>query len=386
MIKMNPVKLCKILMAIFLLSVSSSYAQEKGDVIFEGIVDSKFDGTRIYLYNNVTGDKDTATVKDGKFQIVRPFIEPTRHMFSSEAERRKRGGYAPFGILVDRPVTIVMEGDLESFYTVKVSGSGPQAVLDLFNKQSAEAKKKTVKSLNKKYGVKGVKEIGEIEDKKEAKRIKEEYDAELKARENKILSKIISKNPNSIASTFLLNRKGDLFNPEEALALFEGLTEFNRETYFGRKTHEQVQGALQSRIGSIVKDFTLPKDDGIDFSLSELKGNYVLLDFWASWCMPCIEEFKTLRTVYEKYEGKKPFKILGISTDKNERAWRIAMEREKLPWTQVHDNETEGSVASTQFAVKVLPTTFILDPSGKIIKKNLRGEALIKWLEEEFGF
>lgn len=384
--KTNPVKLCKILMIIILLGVSSVYAQEKGEVILEGIVDTKFDGTRIYLYNNITGDNDTATVRNGKFQIIRPFTEPTRHMLSSEAESKKRGGYRPFGILIDKPGKIVMKGDLEAFYAVKVSGSGPQAVLDLYNKQSAEASKEILKSFNKKYGVKGVKEISEIEDKEKATRIKEEYDAELKARENKILSKIIAKNPNSIASTFLLNRKGDLFDPEEALVLFEGLTEFNKETYFGRQTHSQVQGALESRIGSFVKDFILPKDDGNDFSLSELKGNYVLLDFWASWCMPCIEEFKTLRTVYEKYEGKKPFKILGISTDKNEKAWRAAMEREKLPWTQVHDNETEGSVSSNQFAVKVLPTTFILDPSGKIIQKNLRGEALVKWLEEKFGF
>lgn len=115
------------------------------------------------------------------------------------------------------------------------------------------------------------------------------------------------------------------------------------------------------------------------------KGKYILLDFWASWCGPCIEEFKTLREVYAQYKKSAPFEIVSISTDKSEGAWKKALQNQQLPWVQLHDLPEDQAVASKRFAVTTLPTTFLIDPEGKIIKKNIRGNDLKVYLQELFS-
>lgn len=327
------------------LSFFNVQAQSSDNVVLIGKVDPKYNGTKVYLYNNITGDNDTTVVENGTWQIERPFTVPTRHMLASEAESIKHGGYAPFGVLVDGPGTVVVEGDLESFYTSKVSGSKSH---DVLNQYFALLK-------------------------------------EQRGNESGIIAEVVAKNADTFGAAFLLDRYGKAMAPEDALKAYEGLSADVKKSFYGKSAGNQIKGALLSKEGALVKDFTLLNEKGEEVSFSSLKGNYVLLDFWASWCGPCIEEFKTLKEIYAKYKGNAPFEILSISTDKSEAAWKNALRNQQLPWVQMHDVNGDDAIAISRFAVTALPTTFLVDPEGKIVAKNLRGEELEAYLLKLFG-
>lgn len=336
------------IVAVFAFSVLSFFtvkAQTSDKVVLVGKVDPKYNSTKVYLYNNITGDSDTTVVENGAWRIELPFTVPTRHMLASEAESKKHGGYAPFGVLVDGPGTVTVEGDLESFYTSKVSGSKSHDVLNQY------------------FAL--VQEQG--------------------GNEAVIMADVVAKNANSFGAAFLLDRYGKVMIPEDALKAYEGLSSDVKKSFYGKSAGNQIKGALLSKEGAVVKDFTLLNEKGMEVSFSSLKGNYVLLDFWASWCGPCIEEFKTLKEVYAKYKGKTPFEILSISTDKSEAAWKGALKSQQLPWVQMHDVTGDDAIATSRFAVTALPTTFLIGPDGTIVAKNLRGKELEAYLVKLFG-
>lgn len=117
--------------------------------------------------------------------------------------------------------------------------------------------------------------------------------------------------------------------------------------------------------GAEAPAFTLKDLDGKDFSLASLKGKYVVLDFWGSWCGWCIKGFPDMKKVYEKYKGKVEF--VGIDCNDTEEKWKKAVAEHQIPWINVR-NEGDPDVA-VQYAVRGFPTKFIIGPDGKIVKK-----------------
>lgn len=137
-------------------------------------------------------------------------------------------------------------------------------------------------------------------------------------------------------------------------------------------------------VGSIAPEINLPQPDGKPFSSSSLRGKYVLLDFWASWCKPCREENPNVVKLYERYH-KKGFDILGISLDESKERWTEAIEKDGLPWHHVSDLKGLNSAAIQLYDVQAIPMTVMLDREGRIVALNLRGQALGEKLEELFG-
>jgi peroxiredoxin/uncharacterized protein YktA (UPF0223 family) len=131
-------------------------------------------------------------------------------------------------------------------------------------------------------------------------------------------------------------------------------------------------------IGEVAPDFTLESVNGKEVSLSSLKGNYLLVDFWASWCKPCREENPNVVKAFNEFKAK-GFDILSVSLDRDSSAWKKAIEEDGLTWSQVIDGS--GDIAST-YGVSSIPFTLLLDKEGKIIAKNLRGEELVNKLKE----
>jgi peroxiredoxin len=136
-------------------------------------------------------------------------------------------------------------------------------------------------------------------------------------------------------------------------------------------------------IGKEAKDFTLPTPEGKDLSLSSLRGQYVLLDFWASWCSPCRRENPTLVQAYKKYHDK-GFEILQVSLDKTRDEWLDAISKDGLTWKHVSDLKYWGSAAAKLYGIESIPANLLLDKDGKIIAQNLRGPALEAKLAEIF--
>lgn len=134
-------------------------------------------------------------------------------------------------------------------------------------------------------------------------------------------------------------------------------------------------------IGQVAPDFTSTTPEGEEVKLSDFRGKYVLLDFWAAWCAPCRDENPNIVAEYHAYKDK-GFTVLGVSLDRDREAWLKAIEDDQLAWTQVSDLKMWQSNVAHQYNINAIPASFMLDPEGKIIGKNLRGPALGKFLEE----
>lgn len=146
---------------------------------------------------------------------------------------------------------------------------------------------------------------------------------------------------------------------------------------------KKLNAAKQFSKGGQAPDFTSQTPEGEDFSLSDLKGKVVLLDFWASWCGPCRRENPNVVKMYNKYH-EKGFDVLGISLDRKKDAWTKAIKADKLTWHHVSDLKGWSNEVSKLYGVRSIPHTILLDREGKIIAKNLRGPALEAKLKELF--
>lgn len=144
---------------------------------------------------------------------------------------------------------------------------------------------------------------------------------------------------------------------------------------------QQQQAPAGVAVGSMAPDITMPDVNGTDFSLSSLKGKYVLVDFWASWCGPCRAENPNVVAAYNKYKNKN-FTILGVSLDKTKDAWTTAIKQDGLTWTHISDLKFWDSKAVTLYGFNGIPYNVLIDPSGKIIADNLRGSELERKLGE----
>lgn len=148
-----------------------------------------------------------------------------------------------------------------------------------------------------------------------------------------------------------------------------------------RKTIRQnalgIKAETALKMGTMAPNFTQATPDGRQVSLTDYRGKYVLVDFWASWCGPCRQENPNLTKVYNAYKDKN-FDVLGVSLDEaRDRAkWVKAIQDDQLPWTQVAELKGWQSKAATAYFIKAIPQNFLVDPTGKIIAINLRGDAL----------
>ncbi|SKC19956.1 MULTISPECIES: TlpA family protein disulfide reductase [Dyadobacter] len=143
------------------------------------------------------------------------------------------------------------------------------------------------------------------------------------------------------------------------------------------------------KIGSQAPEITLPSITGEQKSLSSMKGNLVLIDFWASWCAPCIQEQPELKRLYAKYHRpgsqSKNFEIFAVSLDSKRDAWQRAITKLGLPWTQVSDLKFWASPVAKTYQLEGIPFNAIIDEKGSIIALNLHGKELDQFLSDKVG-
>lgn len=147
----------------------------------------------------------------------------------------------------------------------------------------------------------------------------------------------------------------------------------------------QTKSMYESRrMGAIAPEIEQAQPDGSNFKLSSLRGNVVLIDFWASWCRPCRQENPNVVAAYKKYHAK-GFDILGVSLDQSKPAWEAAIKQDGLTWHHVSDLKGWQNDAGKTYGVRSVPHSVLLDKEGRIIAKNLRGEELERKLAEVLG-
>jgi peroxiredoxin len=202
-----------------------------------------------------------------------------------------------------------------------------------------------------------------------------------------ILKNFIITHPDSYVCITLLNQMGPhTNNPAELATLFNGLSQALKDSEPGKSLKHSIDKANVTGIGAIAPDFTQNDVNGNPVKLSSFKGKYVLVDFWASWCGPCRQENPRLVSTYNKYKGKN-FTVLGVSLDRpdGKADWLKAIKTDGLVWTQVSDLNYWSNQVAVLYFIGQIPSNFLLDPTGKIVARDLRGEDLDNKLAELLG-
>ncbi|SMP24636.1 Peroxiredoxin [Algoriphagus winogradskyi] len=192
---------------------------------------------------------------------------------------------------------------------------------------------------------------------------------------------------NSMGDSFASLAAIGLLNPKNEFQFMDSLVAKLDETYPETKSIIQIKQQLDEMralsMGQIAPEIELPNPEGEIIKLSDLRGKYVMIDFWAAWCKPCREENPNVVRLYNEY-NEKGFEVFGVSLDRTKEAWVDAIAEDGLTWTQVSDLQYFNSAAAELYQINAIPATYLIDPDGKIIGKDLRGPSLEAKLAEIF--
>ena len=187
--------------------------------------------------------------------------------------------------------------------------------------------------------------------------------------------KFINDNPNSLISIDLLKVYCSVFGKKKTIYLFDKINEKNRNTSLGKEIQNFIALNKEIKIGDRFENFIQYDVSGNEVKLSDLTGKTILLEFWASWCMPCRRENPLLLNIYNKYK-KKGFEIISISIDQDKNEWKKAIKEDKLIWINVTELGEKENTAALIYGISSLPDNFLINPTGTIIKRNITNEEL----------
>lgn len=201
------------------------------------------------------------------------------------------------------------------------------------------------------------------------------YDS-LSEQKKEVISNFVKSYPKSIISAWAVSRNFR-FNPDpqKLKPLYEALDTSVQSTVYGKEIKQTLDIAEKLQTGNTAPDFTQTNISGDPLSLSDLRGKYVLIDFWASWCGPCRRENPNVVKAYSQYKND-GFTILGVSLDENKEDWKKAVKKDHLNWHQVSDLKGWKNAVAREYGIYAIPSNILIGPKGKIIAKDLRREKL----------
>jgi thiol-disulfide isomerase/thioredoxin len=376
---MNYYSKCKVVLSGALLLAGIAQAQQL--VVIKGKVTGDTKGyNKVYVYG--TGVKnDSAVITDGSFEFKIPYQEGLVPLFYTEYSLKVSRMYTPFPAVIEGPGVFLLNGiEIDKgINSGKWSGSKSAEEYQELDGNLKAMYVDITKALAPKY--EGNKEYYKDP------AYRKDRDSLTKVKMAGIFEQFIKTHPDSYASAFALSGMGRSSLKTEDLEKNYGLLSAKRkQSKEGKNVADYLAGLKSSAIGSYVKDFTLNTPEEKALSFASLKGKYVLIDFWASWCGPCKASFPHMKEVYQKYKSDQ-FEIYSISIDKDKAAWLKELKVQALPW--LHSLDTKN-VSQSGFAVTGVPTTYLIDPQGKILMKEVGFEAggkspLEKKLIELFG-
>ena len=197
-----------------------------------------------------------------------------------------------------------------------------------------------------------------------------------KANTKAVFEKIVSENTDSYVSAIILNQHFAKEKPlAEVKAAYERLSPRVKQSNLGKELKATIAAFSAIGVGRLAPDFTLCTPEGKPVSLSSLRGKCVLIDFWASWCGPCLREAPNVKKVYDKYHAK-GFEVLSVSIDEDKAKWTDAIAKHHLDWLHVSSLKGWKCPVAQLYKVSGVPAMFLIDRDGKIVSTKARGEVL----------
>ncbi len=356
------------------------FAQE-GKYTIQGSLGTYSAPAKIYLQTYAKGKAkiDSATLQNGKFEFNGTIGDtPTNAYFVFNEKGTGPNTQDYKGIYLEKG-TIAVTG-ATTIAEAKVGGTKTND--DNARYQAAH------KPVNDAYAALEAKQNAATEEQRKSEAFQKESnqaEKDIEALSNSITKKFIQENPNSFISLNALESFAYGADYPEIAPLYNGLSDAIKQSEGGKEFGDRLPKLKAVALNAMAPEFAEADISGKMVSLSSFRGKYVLLDFWASWCGPCRAENPNVVKAYNQYKDKN-FTIVGFSLDGEgaKAQWLNAIQKDGLAWTQLSELRGWKSKTADLYAIRAIPQNFLLDPNGKIIAKNLRGDALKDKLAELF--